>query len=306
MRMASLSVDLDGLDCYHRLHGLPPPAGADPVYGRALERFGDLCGRLGIRATAFAVGERLLDPGAAAGARRLSRAGHEVANHGFSHDYRLTRRGPAEMAAEVRRGAESVSAATGRAPLGFRAPGYALSGSLLRELARQGYRYDSSAFPAAPYWLAKAAAMTMMALRGRRTEAILDRVRSLLAPRVPYHPSEREPYARGDLEILELPVATGLLGFPLVGTFLGTLPAAVARALCAGTRSLPLLNVELHGIDFLDASDVSPELSRRQLDLRVPAATKIARIEGLARWLGGEWVRLDEAASRLAGPWASG
>jgi hypothetical protein len=301
MRAAALSVDLDSLDCYHRLHGLAPPrGGADPVYGKAAERFGDLCGRLGIRGTVFAIGERLADPAAAAAVRRLAGAGHEVANHTFSHDYALTRRDPSEIASEVRRGAAAVEAATGRAPVGFRAPGYTLTGLLLRELSAQGYRYDSSALPAAPYWLAKAATVALLALSGRRSAALVDRPRVLFAPRGPYHPSGREPYARGELSLLELPVTTGPFGVPLLGTVLAALPFRVARALLAGAGSLPLVNLELHGVDFLDASDASTELARRQRDLCIPAAVKLGRLEALLKQLGREWLTLEGAAVRLA------
>jgi peptidoglycan-N-acetylglucosamine deacetylase len=299
--LASLSIDLDALGQYHRLHGLPPPTGGpDPVCGKAVDRFGELCARLGLSGTAFAVGQDLDDPAAAAALARLARAGHEVGNHSLSHDYALTRRDPAAIALEVRLGAEAIGRTVGRAPVGFRAPGYTLSAPLLAALVAQGYRYDSSAFPAAPYWAAKAAVMAGMRLRGRPSAAILDRPRALLAPRDPYHPSPDEPYARGALELLELPVTTGLGGFPLVGTFVATLPAPALRALLAGTGRRPHLNLELHGVDLLDASDASPALAARQRDLSVPATRKIARLEAFVRSLHREWVPLEEAARRLS------
>jgi hypothetical protein len=300
-RLAALSVDLDALAHYHRLHALPEPdPGPDPVYGKALARFGELCDRLRLRGTAFAVGDRLEEPAAAAALRRLALEGHEVGNHSHSHDFALSRREPSAISLEVRRGAEAIERATGRAPVGFRAPGYTLSATLLRALAEQGYRYDSSAFPAAPYWAAKAAVMAGMALAGRPSAALLDRPRALLAPRSPYHPSSVEPYARGELALLELPVTTGLGRFPLVGTFVATLPAAALRLARTGTGRLPLFNLELHGIDLLDASDASPSLASRQRDLAVPAARKIARIEAFVRSLDREWVPLEEAARRLS------
>jgi hypothetical protein len=126
----------------------------------------------------------------------------------------------------------------------------------------------------------------------------------LLAPRTPYHPRPDEPYARGAppaaLPILELPVTTGLLGFPLIGTFIATFPHWALRALALGTGRLPLFDLELHGIDLLDASEVSPALAARQRDLAVPAAKKTARIEAFVRRLADrEWVTLAEAAERL-------
>jgi len=298
--LASLSIDLDSLAHYHAIHSLPPPSsGPDPVYGRALERFGELCGRLGLRGTAFAVGDRLSDPEAAAGVARLSRAGHEIGNHSFSHDYALTRRHDVAVAEEVRRGGEAVERVTGRPPVGFRAPGYTLSAPLLRALVTEGYRYDSSTFPALPYWLAKGAVMGALALSGRPSGAVLDRARVLAAPRRPYRPDASEPYAVGGLPLLELPITTGLGGFPLIGTFVATLPGALSRALATGTGSLPLFNLELHAIDLLDASDASPALAARQRDLRVPAAEKIARLTAFVRSLDREWVPLAEAASRI-------
>ncbi len=305
-RLAALSIDLDALRHYHRIHGLPDPpaaAGLDPVYGEAVERFGELCARLGLRGTAFAVGEELAEPAAAAGAAALARAGHELGNHTFSHDYALTRRSREEIEEEVRRGAQAIAAATGAAPAGFRAPGYTVTAPLLDALRAQGYRYDSSAFPAPPYWLAKAAVMGGLALLGRPSRAILDRPRALLAPRAPYRADPAEPYRRaraGEDALLELPVTTGLFGFPLVGTFVATFPPALLGALRAGTARLPLFNLELHGVDLLDASDASPGLAARQRDLRVPAAAKIARIERFVRSLADrEWVTLEDAARRL-------
>ncbi|HEX7624800.1 MAG TPA: polysaccharide deacetylase family protein [Anaeromyxobacteraceae bacterium] len=300
--LASLSIDLDALGHYHRIHGLGPrPEGGDPVYGKAVERFGELCDRLGVRGTAFCVGEDLARPGAAVALRRLAEAGHELGNHSLSHDYALSRRSPPEIAAEVRGGAEAIRAVAGAAPVGFRAPGYTLSPPLVAALVEQGYRYDSSTFPALPYWLGKAAVMGALALTGQPSQAILDRPRVLLAPRRPYHPHPAQPYARGPVPLLELPVATGLLGFPLTGTFVATFPAWSLGILRAGTGRRPLFALELHGLDLLDASDASPALAARQRDLRVPASVKIERLVRFARALGGrEWVTLAQAAERLA------
>ena len=302
MALGALSIDLDALRHYRRIHGLPESVapGPDPVSTLAVERFGELCARLSARGTAFCVGEDLAHPAAAAAVRTLAAGGHEIGNHTWSHDYALTRRDAATMAAEVRRGAEAVAAACGKRPSGFRAPGYALTSSLLSAAAAEGHRYDSSAFPAAPYWLAKAAVLAALALSGRPSGAILDRPRALLAPRAPYWPRLDEPYARGGASILELPVTTGLLGFPLVGTFVAVLPGAALRALAAGTGRLPLFNLELHGVDLLDPGEVPPELRARRRDLALPAARKMDRIEAFARSLGREWVTLDQAVDRLA------
>lgn len=300
-RLSALSVDLDGLAHYHRLHGLPAPApGPDPVYGRAAERFGELCARLGLRGTAFCVGRSLEEPAAAAAVRRLALAGHELANHTLSHDYALARLPAAAAAAEVRGGAEALARACGRRPVGFRAPGYAISPAVAAVLAEDGYRYDASAFPALPYYLGKAAVLGALRLAGRPSAAVLDRPRVLLAPRAPYRPAAAEPYARGALPFLELPVATGLLGFPLIGTFVATLPGWAVGALSGAARRRPYLDLELHGLDLLDASEVDPRLAARRRDLAVPLAARLARLAAFVRRLDDRpWVTLEEAAARM-------
>jgi hypothetical protein len=299
--LAALSIDLDGLEHYHRIHGLAPHRrDDDPVHGKAIERFGELCARLGIRGTAFCIGRDLDRPAAADAIRRAAREGHEIANHSFSHDYALTRRPGAEIEAEVRRGGAAIERVVGLPPVGFRAPGYTLSAALIGAVAAAGYRYDSSVLPALPYHLAKAAVMAALGLAGRPSQAVLDRPRLLLAPRRPYYPSASEPYAEGSLPLLELPISTGHLGFPLVGTFVATLPRALVDGACRPLRRQPLVNLELHGIDLLDASDASPELAARQRDLRVPASDKIARIERFVRGFADRaWVTLAEASQRL-------
>jgi hypothetical protein len=300
--LGALSIDLDGLEHYHRIHGLAerPAGGDDPVYGIAVERFGELCARLGVRGTAFCIGRNLAAPRAAAAVAALARAGHELANHTLSHPYALSRLAPDATAHEVRGGADAIERACGKRPVGFRAPGYAISAPLLAALVRDGYRYDSSAFPAPPYYAAKAALMGLLALRREPSGAILDRPRALFAPAEPYRPREDEPYARGAAPIVELPIATGLLGFPLIGTAVATLPRAV-RLLGGAARRRPLFNLELHGVDLLDASDCPGPLAGRQRDLRVPAATKIDRIERFVKGMMGEreWVTLEEAAERI-------
>jgi peptidoglycan-N-acetylglucosamine deacetylase len=138
MALGALSIDLDALRQYRRIHGMAdarPASGADTVYTRAVPRFAELCARLGARGTAFCVGEDLSHPEAANAIRDLAAAGHEIGNHTWSHDYALVRRDAATIAAEVRHGAEAVAAACGRRPAGFRAPGYALSAPLLAAAA---------------------------------------------------------------------------------------------------------------------------------------------------------------------------
>jgi peptidoglycan-N-acetylglucosamine deacetylase len=307
-RLASLSVDLDSLHHYCRIHGLPETVldarARTLVYAKAVPRFRELWAAVGVPGTFFAIGEDLADADAAAALRHAHAAGIEIANHSFSHDYALSRRAPESIHEDLARGEEAIRAATGARPVGFRAPGYTLNAALYAATVARGYRYGSSAFPAAPYYAAKATVMGALALAQRPSRAVLDSPKVLLAPCEPYWPDPAQPYRRGTGAVLELPMAvTPGVRFPFIGTFAATLPLPLIRAAYAACRGLAFFNFELHAVDVLDATDGVPEaLVRRQRDLQVPAARKMERLATVFRWLKADAdpVPLREAAERLA------
>jgi peptidoglycan/xylan/chitin deacetylase (PgdA/CDA1 family) len=307
-RLASISVDLDSLHHYCRIHGLPETVldarARKLVYTAAVPRFRSLLGAAGVPGTFFAIGEDLEDAGAAAALRASHAAGIEVANHTFSHDYALTRRASESILQELARGEEAILAATGSRPVGFRAPGYTLNAALYAATVERGYLYGSSVFPAAPYYAAKAAVMGALALSGRPSRAVLDSPRVLLAPRRPYRPDPAQPYRRGQGAVVELPMAvTPGVRFPFIGTFAATLPLPAVRAAWASCRGDTFFNFELHAVDVLDETDgIPPELVRRQRDLRVSSLRKMERLGAIFRWLKDETdvVTLRVAAERIA------
>jgi hypothetical protein len=307
MTLASISVDLDSLPHYCRIHGLPETlldeSARRLAYAIAVPRYLALLADLQVPATFFAIGEDLADPQAAAALKDARGRGVEVGNHTFSHDYALTRLPPEAMALEVRRGSEAIAEAVGAPPVGFRAPGYTLNAALYRVLEDDGYLYDSSVFPAAPYYAVKAAVMGALALARRPSRAILDTPRVLAAPGTPYRPDSAQPYRRGDGQVLELPMTTTVVGrAPFYGTLAAALPRPLVRATYWAARRTPLFNFELHAVDVLGAEDGIPaELVRRQRDLGVPHTHKLARLRDVLGWLKEDFevVTLAEAARRM-------
>jgi peptidoglycan/xylan/chitin deacetylase (PgdA/CDA1 family) len=305
--LGSISVDLDSLHHYCRIHGLPESTLDDRaralVYEVAVPRFLALFERLGLTGTFFAIGEDLAQPGAGAALRAARAAGVEVGNHSHSHDYALSRRSPQDIDRELARGEEAIGQAVGERPTGFRAPGYTLSAPLYEALCRRGYLYDSSTFPAVPYYAAKAAVMGALALWGRPSRAVLDTPRVLAAPRRPYHPDPQAPYRRGTGEVLELPISCApWTRLPFIGTFAVALPLPVVRTAYLALRADPLVNFELHAVDVLSFEDGIPEaLVARQRDLRVRVADKLARLETVFGWLADDCrvLTLQEAARAL-------
>jgi peptidoglycan/xylan/chitin deacetylase (PgdA/CDA1 family) len=312
-RVVSVSVDLDPVECYWRIHALPgaPPEGArHAILRRCLPRFAELFARHGARATFFVVARDLEeDAEGRALLADLARDGHELANHTYSHPYDLVRRPTDDIGAEIDRAHGLIGACAGGAPCGFRAPGYAISRELLELLRARRYRYDSSAFPSLAYYGAKAAVMGAMRLVGRKSGSILDTPRVLGAPLAPYIPDAASPYRRAagaDGALVELPMSvTPLARLPVIGTSLVTAPGWMRRHLIAAATRAPFFNLELHGIDLADADadEIPPALVARQPDLRRPLAHKLAALDETltaATAAGARFARLDAVAAELA------
>ena len=300
MRRCAVSVDLDSIACYYRIHALgPPPVElAHAILERALPRAAALFHARGIAVTWFVVGrdaDAELDPARGANAERLralAAAGDELGNHSYSHPYELARLSPAEVDAEITGGDRVLRAIAGRTTRGFRAPGYDVSPAMLDVLARLGYRYDSSIFPAPGYYAAKAGVMAALAAIGRPSGAVMTNPRALLAPIDPYRPAMAAPWRRGQAPVVELPVAvTRWARVPAIGTSLLVLPALIRRRIVDAMGERDFFNFELHGIDFADAEQdgIPGELVARQPDLRLPIAEKLARLGALLDELARRW-----------------
>jgi peptidoglycan-N-acetylglucosamine deacetylase len=303
-RTCAVSIDLDGIACYYRIHGLgPAPVELEHVIlERALPRAAELFAARGLHVTWFVVGrdadgelavpDRAARVANAARLGALAAKGDELGNHSYSHPYELARLGAPETAAELDGCDRVLRRITGTAPRGFRAPGYDLSPAMLDILARRGYRYDSSVFPAPGYYAAKAAVMALLAATGRPSGAVMTNPRALTAPANPYRPSMAAPWRRGQAPVVELPVAvTPWTRLPAIGTSLIVAPAMIRSRLIRAMAGRAFFNFELHGIDFADAEKdgIPAELVARQPDLRIPIAEKLARLAQLLDQLAAGW-----------------
>lgn len=293
-RQCAVSIDLDGIACYYRIHGLgnPPAELEHLILERALPRAAALFATRNIRVTWFVIGRdadadaALADRAArAANAERLrtlAELGDELANHSYSHPYDLARMPADAVAAEIRNCDRVLRDILGRGPRGFRAPGYDVSPAMLDTLARLGYRYDSSVFPAPGYYAAKAAVMTALAATGRPSGAVMTNPRALAAPADPYRPSMTAPWRRGQAPVVELPIAvTPWTRVPAIGTTLLVAPEWLRGHVLSAMAKRSFFNFELHGIDFADATKdgIPGELVERQPDLRIAIDDKLARLE---------------------------
>ena len=304
VRLASVSVDLDEIPNYFEIHGLgaPPEDAAGLVYDVALDRLRGMADAGRFPLTLFVIGSDVGRTAARDGLRAAVRDGHEMANHSLDHRYDLVRLGKGEIRRQIAGGADAIEQATGERPVGFRAPGYTITDEVFEVLDELDVAYDASVFPCPAYYAAKTAAIGAIALRGRKSRSIVDTPNVLRAPMRPYRVG-RPYWKRGD-GVLEIPVqVTRGLRLPFIGTSVTLAGPSRARLLAKMCIGEPLVNLELHGIDVLDAADGLEALRPHQPDVRVDAKRKIdailAAVEELRR-AGYTFVTMREAAAVFA------
>lgn len=299
MQLCSVSVDLDEIACYAAIHGLDLGNECHAVYDLALGRMSEFAASLDLPLTLFVVARDLERAQNASALRQAISAGHEVGNHSLDHFYDLTLRAPAEQAQQVVEASRRIETRLGVKPRGFRAPGYNMTDALFTLLQASEFSYDSSVFPCPAYYTAKATTLLAMKVVKRVSRSVLGNPNVLRAPTTPYRAGV--PYWTRGTGLLEMPIqVAGPLRLPFIGTSLSLLGASGARLLTRSLLGVPFVNLELHGIDFLDERDVPKSLRAVQPDLRVPVSHKLnalgAALETL-RARGYAFLRLDQAAA---------
>lgn len=307
--LANISIDLDGIGCYHAIHRLDAPAHPTAIYDVALPRFLRCVEAHGARATLFVITSDLAHPGVADALRDAVARGHEVASHSHRHYYDLRHRDDATLDAELDDAADTLEHHLGVRPVGFRTPGYNVDDRILTALVKRGYRYDSSVFACPPYYLAKGAVMTAMAALNRPSGSSMTHPGALIAPLQPYRPSARS-FARPGRGTSRLPIWEFPMGVvrglrvPVIGTSIGALAPRAAHALAEALLwRQPVTQLEFHGIDFMDDSDaaISAALARRQPDVRRAWRTKQRAYDAVFETIGRarRWSTLAELCDQL-------
>ncbi|HET6895104.1 MAG TPA: polysaccharide deacetylase family protein [Candidatus Baltobacteraceae bacterium] len=262
---AALSLDLDNKWSYMKTHGDAGwesfPTYLDVLIPQALRIMGDL----GVRITFFVVGQDAAIERNHDALAQIAPAGHEIGNHSFHHEPWMHRHSHADIDDELARAEESIAAAAGHMPRGFRGPGFVKSSTLIDVLASRGYLYDASSLPTFIGPLARAYYFRSARLEGRD----LDERHDLFGQFTDGFARNR-PYRMysGTRSIEEIPVTTMPgLRLPIHVSYvlyIATVSAALALAyfraaltLCALTSTAP--SILLHPLDFLSERDC-PEL----------------------------------------------
>jgi hypothetical protein len=261
--LLSLSLDLDNLWTYLKVHGDPGwveyPSFLDAAVTLALDRFE----RHQLPATFFIVGRDADHEAHKAVCATLGKSGHEIGNHSYSHEPWAQRFSRSHAESEILAADRAIEAATGKHPRGFRGPGYSLSRGMLEVLVEAGYQYDATTFPtflgplARRYYFRAAPGLSEeeRQKRGRLFGTLADGRRPLR----PYF------WQLDKGRLLEIPVTTmPILRAPFHQSYLlylskfsrrlSLLYLEVALSLCRRLDLQP--SFLLHPLDFLGGDDV--------------------------------------------------
>jgi peptidoglycan/xylan/chitin deacetylase (PgdA/CDA1 family) len=303
---ASLSLDMDNLWSYLKIHG-DPDWSSRPSYLKALApRMLDLFGEHGVTGTVFVVGADAEREDGAKAVAAIAAAGHEVGNHSHEHEPWLHRYERARLDEELCRAEESIVSAGAPRPVGFRGPGYSLSPGLVELLAERGYAYDTSTLPT---WIGPLARAYYFRTASLTPEQRVERSRLFGSARDGLRPVHPYRWVTEDgKSLLELPVTTmPIARLPVHMSYLlhlHQMSPKLARAHFAMAIRACLLrgvgpSILLHPLDLLDASD-APRLEFFP-GMALHAAEKVA----VVGWALGQLQRqfdvvgTGEHASRL-------
>ncbi|MGI9584464.1 MAG: polysaccharide deacetylase family protein [Acidimicrobiia bacterium] len=281
-RIGSLSLDLDNLWTYMRIHGDSGweqfPSYLDTVVPRFLEFFEER----GLTSTVFVVGKDATIASNHEALRSIVAEGHEIGNHSFMHEPWLHRYTHEAVASEIARAHTAIRDVTGQSPIGFRGPGFSVTASVLESLIDTGYTYDTSTLPTFIGPLAR-----RYYFRGTNLDEQQQREREALFGSFSDGRLANKPYRwslrNGD--IVELPVTTfPMVKVPFHFSYLLYLSSMSERAsmayFAAGLKACKALGVGpsllLHPLDFLGGAD-APELEFFP-GMADTAATKVRRL----------------------------
>ncbi|MFB3894702.1 MAG: polysaccharide deacetylase family protein [bacterium] len=258
---AIIQVDLDGIWTIFQHHGIEVSHAKDPVFEQSVPRFLSLFREFNLESTFFIVGSDLEVPQSAAVIKSIADAGHELANHSYTHPRNFSVLTLSEKQREIEIAERLINRLTEQPVIGFRAPSYAIDSETISILQERGYLYDSSIFPT--YW---SGVIRSLESRGTaintKSNASYGKIKYSRAPLNKYHPDPEYIWKSGTRQVWEIPISV----YPLIRT-----PIHSSFAMRFGwwyftsavnwlsRLNLPLVFV-FHGVDLVDWFE----------DLRIP------------------------------------
>lgn len=264
---ALVQVDCDGELALSNHYGLERKGnGTDRIFA-VLKQFLRIFDRYGIKATLFVCGKDMEDEEKRSIIRAALDAGHELANHTYSHPGAFQPLSRSEKINEIVKTQSLLFEHFGVESHGFRAPNFELDKELVEILTDKGLAYDCSMLPTpfSPVIRAVKTLLTKKKFNISYNHGYLGPCTFALAPRKPYYPSsktiQRPAIADGNhVKVMEIPVTVSpILKLPIHSSYALAYPRAFSRAITQHTlrwvarKKLPLLYV-FHLSDLCETS----------------------------------------------------
>jgi peptidoglycan/xylan/chitin deacetylase (PgdA/CDA1 family) len=281
-RLVALTFDLDTIarDLYRpALNAADVRRLEDISFNAVVPRIAEWLTRIKVRATFFVIGEYARRY--AGVIRELARTGHEIASHTFSHPRNFSELGRADILRDLKHAHETLTAAAGIEPIGFRAPGFTTSPALIEALGELDYTYDSSIVPSWAYTTLK---HVYRAARLASTGYLYpESYRCALSPQLPYRIApERRFEASADAPLLEIPITTmSLLQWPMIHGLHGRGRGQWRQWIERRALAKPFVLMVFHDLEFAVPTDLGglPIGTLTAPHVRLPIEDRFARIE---------------------------
>lgn len=145
--LASLSLDLDNLWSYMKIHGDSGWEKFPSYFDIFIPQLLDILDQFKLKITFFIVGCDVAMQTNNDALKQLTDRGHEIGSHSFHHDPWFHIYSYERVKKEILDTENHIIRVTGQKPIGFRGPGFSWNKYLFEILAENDYIYDASSLP---------------------------------------------------------------------------------------------------------------------------------------------------------------
>lgn len=293
-RLASVSLDLDNLWSYLKVHGDDGWRDRPSYFDTFAPLMLEVLAELELRITFFIVGRDAAEAKNAPALRSLVAAGHELASHSHEHEPWLHLYTREQLLQEIRDCSDAIFDATGVRVDGFRGPGFSWSAQLLEVLADEGYRYDASTLPSYLGPLARAYYFWSSGLtkeERKQRKGLFGSFADGLRPVKPYRWQLAQDRSLIEIPVTTIPVFKTPFHFSYLSWLAQRSEAAmwaylrIALAMCRLTGTEP--SFLLHPLDVMGGDRV-PQLSFFP-GMDLPSERKAALLKKVLKAIGAQY-----------------
>lgn len=244
--MINIQVDVDNLWIYEKEFNIKIHPNREYIYLQGLPIFLDLLKKSKSKATFMIIGQDLKLQAAQIFCKKAIAQGHEIANHTWSHPISFGTLSFEQKNKEIIKAHEQIKKICGKAPVGFRGPGYYQDMDIITILEKLNYQYDASVLPGLAQFFMTAYAYMRDGENRHKTFG-----------RVNYCLSKNQPYiikTSLNKKLLELPISVlPIIKIPIHTTFAYYLGPLYRKLIFKFIKSKPEYMLYLfHAIDFVD------------------------------------------------------